>query len=152
MTGVNWLSLVSLGLACWGALISTVLALRTIYIDRPRVKILNAWTRVQKVSNEPISHAYSVMVEAANVGQKDIDIEAIGFADDHHSRTIWSREPLPHAQPVITLPMTVKAKGSCVLPVYARVDSKPDYNWRYGFKAGGRIYLTRHSGKEQIIG
>src|SRR5690348_13232323 len=125
-----WLTYVSFGLGCWGAVVSTVLAVRTIVLDRPRIRINDVWTDVQKVSNTPISHSFTVVVELENFGYKDVGISAIGYANDSHSRTVWQSEALRYAQPEIELPLILKAKGTARIPVYASVDRRPDTGWR----------------------
>lgn len=148
----GWLTYVSLGLGCWGALVSTVLALRTVVLDRPRIRINDVWTDVRKVSDTPMSHSFTVMVELENIGYKDAGISALGFVDEAHSRTVWQSEALRHAQPSIELPMTIKAKGTALIPVYMSVDDKPNAGWRYGVKTGKQQHLARHSGRERILG
>ena len=74
----DWMDYVTLALAGWGAVLSTLLAIRTILVDRPRLR-LTAWLEVNKISNTPLSHSYGVVVLVSNRGQRGTQIQQIGY-------------------------------------------------------------------------
>jgi hypothetical protein len=136
---------VTLVIAIWGALLSTFLAIRQVWLDRPRL-VLSAWTEVHKISNEPLSHLCSVVVRVDNRGRRPMWINEVGWA---HGRDaiMWRDSPTAHSdvRNRVDLPHLVDAGKRIDIPIWALADSWPNdkrTDLRAGVRSAGGEWVT----------
>jgi hypothetical protein len=127
---------ITLGLASWGAVVSTGLAARQMLLDRPRLTCHSEF-EIRKVSNDPISHAYYCRARVANRGQRGVHVDEVGWFDDKTQRWTWmSAKPFFEAT---WPPGEVQPGATLIVDINRRIDDRPDFS-RLGIKAGGRTY------------
>jgi hypothetical protein len=108
----------TLVIAIWGALLSTLLAIRQVWLDRPQLA-LSAWTEAYKISDKPMSHLCSIVVRVDNRGRRPVWISEVGWA--HGQEVIaWRDSPTAHfdAHNHINLPQLVDAGRRLDIPIW----------------------------------
>jgi hypothetical protein len=128
------LDYITLGLASWGAIVSTGVAARQFILDRPRLDCKSEF-EVRKVGSNPLSHAYISRARISNRGQRGVTIDEVGWHDDDAGRWTWTtdRPFYDAAWP----PGEVKPGETLTVEINRAVDQRPNLS-RLGVKAGGR--------------
>ncbi len=149
------MQVVTLVIAAWGALLSTLIAIRQIWLDRPRL-MLSAWPEIHKISDNPISHLHSIVVSVDNRGRRPIWITEVGWS---HGQEVmrWEDAPTAHfdARNRVDLPQLIDAGTRLNIPVWAIADSWPgDHrtDLKVGVRGGGREWLTRVDQQVKVTG
>src|SRR5712691_10646634 len=85
-------------LAVWGAILSTVLAIRSIYkdiLDRGNIRVeayLSEWTENDDVTGE-LLFKYEVEIILTNIGRRPIVVASVGVGRDSSYLALWRRLP-----------------------------------------------------------
>ena len=119
------MQIVTLVIAAWGALLSTLIAIRQDWLDRPRL-MLSAWAEAHKINDKPMSHLNSIVVRVDNRSRRPLWITEVGWS---HGREAvrWQDAPTAHfdIRKRVDLPHLIDAGARFDIPVWAKADSWP---------------------------
>jgi hypothetical protein len=130
-------------IALWGAIVSTILAFRLFWLDRPNVDVA-AWLTLTKVSEKPLSHTHRIIVSIVNRGRLPVQIleVAYGYRAEGPLRSskpnlTWRKEPTGfEARRDTQLPLAIEPGSRTEFTIWG-MDEWPEKS-RKGLLAGVR--------------
>ena len=88
------LDYVTLGIALWGAVLSTILAIRNIQKDKRQIRV-NCSLIEQTISQDGIPHNQVVGIKAVNTGHRDVRLEDAGLITKARNYYVSNTQKLP---------------------------------------------------------
>jgi hypothetical protein len=143
MAELNWVDIrgwVALVLSCWGAVLSTVLAVRTLVTDRPRLR-LDAWLQCTHFKGgQPV---WRTRMSVLNRGRRPVELTQI--AVEYKSGHLFWHDKAAH-EDAEKLPRTLSEGQTLVLNAYSGHPPGEGGDTRIvrvGIRASGRPFFVR---------